>query len=183
MRCKRLAFPGNDLEAVLSIYQNQCILPRMSKAFTRESDDLPERSTLKRSASSLPPGVKNYFTPDGLDSLHRELEQLTSGPDSPSNRQRICDIQQKIDSAVVSPPPPLPWDQVLFGASVTVREERGGDIMTYRIVGAHETNFELNWISWVSPLAKALLKARVGDRVRFNAPGGEQNLEITAVSF
>jgi transcription elongation factor GreB len=154
----------------------------MSKAFTRESDDLPERSTLKRPASSLPPGVKNYFTSDGLNSLHRELEQLISGPDSPSIRQRIFEIQQMVESAVVPPPPPPPWVQVLFGASVTVRDE-GGNITTYRIVGVHETNIELNWISWLSPFAKALLKARVGDRVRFNAPGGEQNLEIIAVRF
>jgi hypothetical protein len=51
------------------------------------------------------------------------------------------------------------------------------------LVGAHETDMDRDWISWLSPLAKALLKARVGERVRFSAPGGEQNLEIIAIRF
>jgi transcription elongation factor GreB len=155
----------------------------MSKAFTRESDDLPERSALKRPVSSLPLGAKNYFTSEGLNNLLRELEELKSGPDTPSIRQRIFQIQQSLESAVAAPtPPPSLWDQVLFGASVTIRDQRGEEI-TYRIVCVDEADTDRDWISWLSPLAKALLKARVGDRVRFNAPGGEQNLEITAVRF
>jgi transcription elongation factor GreB len=154
----------------------------MSRAFTRESDDMPERSAIKPLASSLPLGAKNYCTPDGLKNLHRELEQLTAKPDAPSVRQRIFEIQQSLESAVAAPPPQMPWDQVLFGASVTVRDQRGEEI-TYRIVGVDETEIDRDWISWVSPLAKALLKARVGDRVRFNAPGGEQSFEIIAVRF
>jgi transcription elongation factor GreB len=154
----------------------------MSKAFTRESDDLPERSVLKRPASSLPPGAKNYFTTDGLDKLRRELEELTSETDSPSVRQRIFEIQQSLESAVAAPPPPPPWDQVLFGATVTVRDQQGGE-STYRIVGVDETDMDRDWISWVSPLAKALLKARVGDHVRFRAPVGNQELEIIAVRY
>ncbi len=155
----------------------------MSKAFTRETDDLPERPVLRRQANSLPPGVKNYFTPDGLDRLHREMEELAAEPESPSVRQRIFEIQQILETAATAPSPPAPpWDQVLFGATVTVRDQRGEET-SYRIVGVDEADMDRNWISWLSPLAKALLKARVGDRVRFNTPGGRQNLEILAVRF
>jgi len=154
----------------------------MSKAFTRESDDLPERSALKRTASALPPGAKNYFTQGGVDNLRRELEELASKTDSPAIRQRIFEIQQSLQSVVVTSPPTTPWDQVLFGATVTVRDQHGGEI-TYRIVGVDETDIDRDWISWISPLAKALLKARVGDHVRFRAPAGEQNLEIVAVRY
>jgi transcription elongation factor GreB len=154
----------------------------MSKAFTRESDDLPERPALQRPASALPPGAKNYFTRSGVDNLQRELEALASAPDSSSVRQRIFEIQQSLQSAVVNPPPSPPWEQVLFGATVTVRDQRGGET-TYRIVGVDETDMDRGWISWCSPLARALLKARVSDRVRFRAPAGEQNLEIIVVRY
>src|SRR5580692_7599242 len=118
----------------------------MSKAFTRESDDLPESSALKRPISSLPLGVKNYFTSEGLNNLHREFEELKSGPDTPSIRRRIFEIQQSLESAVAAPtPPPSPWDQVLFGASVTVRDQQGEEI-TYRIVGVYETDIDSDWI-------------------------------------
>jgi len=54
---------------------------------------MPEQTALKRPASSIPLGAKNYFTPDGLNNLNRELEELTSRPNSPSIRQRIIEIQ------------------------------------------------------------------------------------------
>jgi len=154
----------------------------MSKAFTRETDDLPERPVLKRPASSLPAGAKNYFTPGGLNILRRELELLMSSPDPSSVRDRILEIQQSIESAVVVPPPPQPWDQVLFAATVTVRNASGEE-NAYRIVGVDETDIDRNSISWLSPLAKTLLKARVGDHVHFRAPVGEQNLEIVSVRY
>lgn len=154
----------------------------MSKAFTREDDDAPERMSLRRPATLLPPGAKNYFTPDGIARLRRELEQLSSGPDSPDVRQRIFEIQECLNSAVVSPAPPPPWDQVLFGATVTVRNQNGVE-ETYRIVGVYEMDLDRNWISWLSPLARALLKTRIGDTVRFRAPAGEQELHIISISY
>jgi transcription elongation factor GreB len=154
-------------------------MPPMSKAFTRESDDGPEQPVPRRPAAALPPGAKNYFTPAGLDKLRRELEGLGH---SPAARQRILEIQASLEAAVPAPPPPPPWDQVLFGASVTVRDQHGEET-TYRIVGAHEADIDCNWISHFSPLAKALLKARPGERVRFRAPAGEQILEIIAVTY
>jgi len=154
----------------------------MSKAFTRESDDVPERPAPRRPASSLPPGAKNYFTADGVAKLRQELEALSASEDSPTLRQRVFEIQQSLEIAVVSPPPAPPWDKVLFSATVTVRDQNGEET-TYRIVGVDEMDIDRNWISWLSPLAKALLKARVGDHIRFRAPAGEQNLEIISVRY
>jgi transcription elongation factor GreB len=151
----------------------------MSKAFTREADDAPERPAARRTTVVLPPGAKNYFTPDGLKKLRAELEAASA---SPAGRARMLEIQQRLESAEAVPPPPLPWDQVHFGATVTVRDERG-EKNTYRIVGPHEADIDRDWISYLSPLAKALLKARMGERVRFRAPGGEQLLEIIAVRY
>jgi transcription elongation factor GreB len=154
----------------------------MSKAFTRESDELPERPALKQPLSALPPGTKNYFTPPGVLKLRLELERLVSEPSSTAIRQRIFEIQESLLSAVAVPPPPPPWEQVLFGATVTVRNQLGEHI-TYRIVGVDETDTDRDFISWLSPVAKALLKARVGEQVRFRAPAGEQDLEIVKVEY
>ncbi|HEX3855749.1 MAG TPA: hypothetical protein VHY30_00455 [Verrucomicrobiae bacterium] len=93
----------------------------MSKAFTRESDELPE-SPLIKVASTLPFGLKNYFTPQGVAKLRQEMEQLNSQSASPASRQRIFEIQQSLQTAVVVEPPPKPWRQVSFGATVTVRD-------------------------------------------------------------
>jgi transcription elongation factor GreB len=169
----------------------------MSKAFTRESDDLPEQPLALRPSPSVPPGVKNYVTPDGAARLRAELEQLvekdrpaaTALPDADEARrnlqridQRIRRLQQSLASAEIVQPPSGPTDQVRFGATVTVREH-SGDRVQYRIVGMDETDLDRGWVSWRSPIAKALLNARAGDRVRLQLPAGEEELEILAVAY
>jgi len=124
----------------------------MSRAFVRESDDAPERPLVR--SSPLPPGVPNYITPAGA----QRLRQLPS-------------------DAVIVPPPTEPTDQVRFGATVTIRDADGET--TYRIVGVDETDTEKNWISWISPVAKALLNARVGQRIQFR----NTELEIIRVTY
>ena len=79
-------------------------------------------------------------------------------------------------------PPAPPHDQVRFGATVTVREPDGEE-SRYRIVGADETDIDRGWVSWLSPIAKALLNARLGERVRLRLPGGERELEITGITY
>ena len=170
----------------------------MSKAFTRESDDLPERPTLPRLPSLLPPGVKNYLTPDGARSFQKELNRLVeierpklaaASSESSEQRhrlqtldQRIQQLRQTLHLPEIVPAPPLPWDQVRFGAVVTVRDSRGEE-SRYRIVGAPEMDAERGWVSWLSPIAKALLNARIGQRVRFKFPSGEEQLEILGISY
>jgi transcription elongation factor GreB len=86
-------------------------------------------------------------------------------------------------SAVVVPPPaPEQRDQVVFGATVTVREPDGSEAR-YRIVGVDETDIDRDWVSWLSPIARALLNRKPGERVRFKFPSGEKELEIVAISY
>jgi len=169
----------------------------VSKAFTRESDDVPELPALPRQPSPLPPGAKNYLTREGAARFREELNrliqvdrvQLAASQDDVEAKQqlqiadqRIDRLQQSLRSAVVVSPPVAPEDRVRFGASVTVREDSGAE-SRYRIVGVDETDLNRGWISWVSPLAKALLNARLGQRVRFKLPSGEEELEIVGVAY
>ena len=172
----------------------------MSKAFTREDDDVPERPVLPRSAPALPPGAKNYLTPDGERRLRAELERLTQTEPSPpadataadtavgvqsretAGLQRRLQLEKSLQSAVVVAPPPGPWEQVRFGATVTVRDASGTETR-YRIVGVDEMDVDRDWVSWVSPIARALLNGRVGQRVRLKFPGGEQGVEIVGIAY
>lgn len=170
----------------------------MSKAFTRESDDAPEEPLPPRPAATLPPGAKNYVTPDGAVKWREELERLTQAErpalaaagDDDSRRQlraldqRIAKLQQGLGTAVVVPPPATAEERqrVKFGAAVTVREP-GGEVVNYRIVGADETDLDRGWVSWLSPIAKALMNARAGERVRFKFPAGEEELEVVSVGY
>ena len=143
----------------------------MSKAFTREDDDAPEPQPITRAMPVLPPGVKNLITVSGAEALRRELAQpgVTAA--------RANEAQHILQSTVVRPPPPKPWDYVEFGATVTVRD--GDEVDTYRLVGANETDLDKNWINWCSPLASALMNGRVGQRVRFR----ERELEILKIEY
>ncbi|HEY0548451.1 MAG TPA: GreA/GreB family elongation factor [Verrucomicrobiae bacterium] len=169
----------------------------MSKAFTRESDDAPDLP-LPRPAAVLPPGAKNLMTPGGAARLRAELERLAreerpalaksaSAEDGAKNQLRALDqrmevLHQKLQTAVVTGPPVPGDDVVRFGATVVVRE-RSGEQTTYRIVGMDETDLDQNWVSWLSPIAKALLNGRAGQRVRFKVPAGEEELEILSVAY
>ena len=70
--------------------------------------------------------------------------------------------------------------EVQFGATVSIRNQQGEE-MDYAIVGVDETDWERNHMSWLSPIAKALLKRRVGEHVRFRTPAGELNWEVIRV--
>jgi len=163
----------------------------MSKAFTRESDEAVEAPLAPR-RSPLPFGVKNLITPGGLRRIEGELAELCR--DRPRLRdsetlaallaidRRIAQLQEVLRTAVEVPPPAREDTLVRFGARVQVRELNGG-VISYRIVGVDEADFEENAISWRSPLAAALLNKRIGERTRVRLPGGEQWLEILGFSY
>ncbi len=165
----------------------------MSKAFTRE-DDSEELPPPPRRSSPLPPGAKNYVTAGGAQCLRAELERCSErrariAGDSADAKlelqkidQHIAALQAVLDSAVVTGPPDKPWDEVRFGASVKV-SDTAGEESTYRIVGVDETDIDRDWVSWVSPIARALLNAKVGQRVRFRVPAGERELEILSITY
>jgi transcription elongation factor GreB len=172
----------------------------MSRAFTREDDD--RDAVVPQPASPLPAGARNYLTATGARCLRQELARLVDaerprlitassavggmGADAkqelPVVEHRIAYLQQSLATAQVSPPPPLPHEVVHFGATVTVRDPRGAET-TYRIVGVDETNPDRNEVSWLSPVARALLNARRGDQVPFKFPAGLTQLEITAIRY
>lgn len=168
----------------------------MSKAFTRE-DDLPAETVVVRPVAVLPPGTPNLITPAGALRLRRELEDLVNvqrpaAADSASGEERkralaaidhrIRQLERTLPTMVVTGPPPDPDRSVHFGATVTVRN-RAGEVTTYRIVGVDETDLDRDWVSWLSPIARALLNRRAGERVPLKLPGGEEQLEILAVTY
>lgn len=168
----------------------------MSKAFVRESDsaDLPD---VPAPVSPLPPGARNYLTAAGARRLRDELARLAdverpplaAAGDDPETRrelkaldQRIRYLQQSLGTAEVVEPPAESDGVVRFGATVAVRDA-GGEVSRYRLVGADEADPSEGAVSWLSPLAQALMNARPGGRVTFHTPAGERSLEIVAVEY
>lgn len=134
----------------------------MSKAFTKEDVEPPERSGRVRGASGLPPGAVNYISPRGARRLRNELHSLSAGDEE--NAGRIEDLERILASVTVVEAPERFGDTVPFGATVHLRD--ADDRMEeYRIVGVDELRFELRGVSWISPLGRALLASRRGDRV------------------
>lgn len=168
----------------------------MSKAFTRESDDDDElqSSALSPALLALPPGVKNYLTSDGARCMRDELGKLLEAQQAASpggasgtgaadqdvlTHRRIAYLRHCLDTAVVVEPPAEP-DRVAFGTTVKVQDPAGRQTQ-YRIVGIAEVDLDRNWVSWISPLARALVGKRCGDKVRVSIPEGPQELKIIAI--
>ena len=169
----------------------------MSKAFTREDDNAPELPDLPPLTSTLAPGAKNYITPAGAQQLRDELQrlvevarpELAEASDDPDAKrqlarldQRIMQLKESLQSAEIIPAPSGPGDVVRFGATVTVRESDGTET-NYRIVGMDETDTDRNWVSWMSPIAKALLNGKRAERIRFKFPSGEETLEVIDIRY
>ncbi|HTO04212.1 MAG TPA: GreA/GreB family elongation factor [Opitutus sp.] len=168
----------------------------MSKAFLRESD-APDPE-LPPPASALPPGAKNYVTARGAEQLDQQLNRLLaerppllaeSAADPESKRalqsldRRIRHVRESLRTAVRVPPPPEAEQNVVkFGATVDVLEATG-ERSRYHLVGVDEADPEHGFISWTSPMARALLNARRGERVIFATPSGQAELEIVDVYY
>jgi transcription elongation factor GreB len=165
----------------------------VSKAFTSEETEDTPRIVPPR--APLPAGTPNYVTEHGLALLREELAALAleraaaegepEGADRKQNlaalAQRSADLEARIASAEVVGLPAPPRDKVRFGATVSV--EGDGGVRRYQIVGVDEADAARGKIAFVSPLARALLGAAVGDCVRLRAPRGEEELEIIALAY
>ncbi len=181
----------------------------MNKAFVKESDhedddDLPQ-------AQALPAGTKNYMTPEGYERLRAELTQLmnverpavvqvvswaASNGDRSENgdylygKKRLREIDRRmrfltkrLDIAEVVDPKAQPnRDQAFFGATVSY-VDKAGEEHTVTIVGVDEAEPLAGKISWISPVARALIKAREGDTVVLRTPAGIDELDILEVSY
>jgi transcription elongation factor GreB len=96
--------------------------------------------------------------------------------------KRMRFLAKRLEAAEVVDPLAIQVDYVQFGATVTLRFEDDSE-KTYSIVGVDEVDVNKGRISWMSPLARALLKAKAGDYVTFHSPKGEQEVEVLAVAY
>ena len=179
----------------------------MNKAFTKETDhDEDDGPALP----PIPAGGKNYITPQGYARLRTELLQLmdeerprvvevvhwaASNGDRSENgdylygKKRLREIDRRIRfltkrleiAEVVDPSLHAGSDQVFFGATVTYANQRG-EQRTITIKGIDEADSLAGEVSWIAPIARALLKAREGDEVSLATPGGRETIEVLQVS-
>lgn len=181
----------------------------MNKAFVRESDG-DEDEELEPSLK-LPVGTRNYITPAGHARMREELEHLVkrerphiveivawaaSNGDRSENgdyiygKRRLREIDRRIrflskrldNAEIVNPLRQGDNDQVFFGARVTIADADGQE-STYTIVGVDEADVTRGRISWISPLARALIKNREGDSIRFQSPVGVREIDILEVAY
>ncbi len=182
----------------------------MSKAFTKEDaeveDDLPDEP-----AVALPAGTKNYITPTGFRRMQDELKHLqteerpkiveivawaagngdrSENGDYIYGKKRLREIDRRIRflskrleiAEVVDPGRQTRRDQVFFGATVTYAS-RSGVEKTVTIVGIDEADLQRGQVSWISPIARALLKAREGDVVELRTPAGPERIEVLEIRY
>lgn len=182
----------------------------MNKAFVKESDNDDDEEALAL-AQAIPAGAKNYITPAGYQRIKDELLQLidvdrpevvkivhwaASNGDRSENgdyiygKRRLREIDRRIrfltkrmdSAAVVDPSVHHGNDQIFFGATVHYTTA-AGEAHTVTIVGIDELDPLKGKISWVSPVARALTKAREGDQVTLQTPHGAEELEVLSVSY
>jgi len=182
----------------------------MSKAFTKESDG-DDEDELPDEIAGLPAGAKNYMTPQGFERLREELMTLmrkerpevvqvvswaAANGDRSENgdylygKKRLREIDRRIRfltkrldiAEVVDPSLHHGNEQVFFGATVRYASDHGEE-RTIRIIGVDEAESAQGEVSWIAPIARALLKARVGDEVRLTTPRGVEVLEVLEVRY
>jgi transcription elongation factor GreB len=185
----------------------------MSKAFTRESDDADDDADGEAAGAmpALPAGTRNYITPQGYQRLRAELMQLldaerpkvvetvswaakngdrSENGDYLYGKKRLREIDRRIrfltkrlDIAEVADPSLHHGsDRIFFGATVTYANARGEE-RTITIKGVDEADNLHGEVSWIAPIARALLKAREGDEVSLSTPGGMETLEVLEVRY
>src|SRR3954465_6909547 len=183
----------------------------MSKAFVKddaEAGDAPDTPEAP-DAPALPRGSKNYITAEGFERLQAEKKQLlevdrpevvrtvgwaaslgdrSENADYIYGKRRLREIDRRVrflikrlEAAEIVRSSGRDSDQVFFGAQVRVRGTSGE--RTLRIVGIDEVDPAKGCVSWISPIARALIKAREGDTVRLRTPAGEEQLEILEVDY
>lgn len=182
----------------------------MAETYTTELADDDDDEQLEAS-QKIPAGTKNYITPAGFKRLQDELDQLwrverpalvqtitwaASNGDRSENgdyiygKKRLREIDKRIrflakrleNSEVIDPASRTNCDQIFFGATVTVCGNDGQN-RRFSIVGVDEAEPARGLVSWVSPLARALLKAREDDTVTLRLPNGVDELVVIEVTY
>lgn len=164
----------------------------MSRAFVKGDDsDLSGEEVPERPISPH----ANYVTSEGLAQLRKRYDALTTqhaalkAASEDFDKPRLTQIErdlryfsQRLDSAILVDPSKEPQDEVHFGATVRA-QDAAGHVHRFKIVGEDEADVSTGKVSWQSPLAKALIGARVGDTVKWRRPAGEVELEILEISY
>ena len=184
----------------------------VNKAFVKERDGDDEDDDELVPTLRLPAGSKNYMTRRGYDALRVELDQLvrierpqmvetvawaagngdrSENGDYIYGKKRLREIDRRIrflikrveSAEVVDPERQQGLEQVFFGATVSFCDLDTEEEQTWQIVGVDEADVAHGRISWISPLARAVLKAKVGDVVRFQSPAGMREIEVVDVRY
>ncbi len=182
----------------------------MSKAFTKESDG-GEDDDLPEDMGGLPVTAKNYMTPEGFARMRDELNALlrkerpevvkvvtwaagngdrSENGDYIYGKKRLREIDRRVrylskrlaNAEVVDPAQRPKTDQAFFGATVTTVSADNKE-RTVKIVGVDEVDLAKGHVSWISPIAKALMRAHEGDVVNLRTPAGIEELEIVKVRY
>ena len=180
----------------------------MSKAFTREDDAADDAAP---EPASAPAGVRNLITPAGLERLRDELNRLrrverpkvvatvawaagngdrSENGDYIYGKRRLRQIDGRISflarrlrtAEPIDPARQTNRDRVFFGATVRYADDDGQE-HTVRIVGADEVGHVQGEVSWISPIARALMRARVGDVVEIHSPSGPRAIEVIEIAY
>jgi transcription elongation GreA/GreB family factor len=165
----------------------------MSRAFVKEQDDDLTGDDQPDLPESPHP---NYVTPAGLaalkdrlSALQNELAQLSEAAETPENKlarlqveRNVRYVSHRIDHAILVDPASQPKDEVAFGAIVRVEDDTG-KAQEFEIVGEDEADAAKGKVSWVSPLARALVGAKVGHSVTWKRPAGDLDLEILSIRY
>src|SRR5438046_4708704 len=183
----------------------------MNKAFTRENDAAADDGDDDTALPARPQGSKNYVTPGGYARLRKELLSLldderprvveivswaakngdrSENGDYLYGKKRLREIDRRIRfltkrldiAEVVDPSLHHGRDQVFFGATVTYENQRE-ERRTITIKGIDEADSAKGEVSWIAPIARALLKARVGDELSLMTPGGVEKIEVVEVVY
>lgn len=181
----------------------------MSKAFVKEEE--AEDDDLPPGATAIPVGAKNYVTPQGFERMRREAHHLlrverpevvktvswaAANGDRSENgdylygKRRLREIDRRVRfltkrleaAEVVDPLQQKKTDQVFFGATVTYLDPKGEE-RTVTIVGIDEVDPDRGRVSWISPIARALLKAEIGDEVPLRVPSGVETIEVLRIRY
>ena len=166
----------------------------MSRAFVKEQDgNFPDDDIAELPQTDEP----NYVTPSGLAQLrakHHALQEqhgalAAKAEDDPVQKPALRALERdlnfvtgRIERALLVEPAAQPADEVRFGAEVTVEDEKGKPFRFF-IVGQDETDIAHGKVSWASPLARAMMGAKVGDVVDWQRPAGASRLEVTAIRY
>jgi len=161
----------------------------MSRAFVKEQDDQGDSARPLRPQSPH----ANYVTPRGLRLLEDKVRNLAKsrealvGRDDLASQQTVRELErdlvyfnERVKRAILVSPEEQSLDRVHFGAVVEV-DDAEGERSIFMIVGEDEVDAAHGRVSWVSPLAKALMNARVGDVVNWKRPAGDKELEVLSI--